>query len=307
MTIEPGDTADDQIDDLTTPGESAEILHSGLKFRVIALGEAPTGRLRYRVDCLVCGGGVADLTSAPLTACRVHAVERHAELLERTILARSTELQRARWARAARADGRSLDAWAIYVLDLAAATIEEVQAEKSEQPSTTPGSAPPPIASVQPAEVGAVARLAGSRELQVWADGACRGNPGPAGVGVVIVGDGDPASRVELAEFIGGATNNIAELTAIERGLREAQRILRQAPPGGPRVRIVVHSDSEYAIGVLTHREWRLRANASLIQRVRALVDELTSAYVEFVKVAGHAGVPLNERADALAGSAIPV
>src|SRR5215831_15621668 len=49
--------------------------------------------------------------------------------------------------------------------------------------------------------------------IHVWTDGACSGNPGQAGLGVVIVGDG-PGQR-ELSEYLGDATNNIAELTAI--------------------------------------------------------------------------------------------
>src|SRR5262249_42059485 len=49
--------------------------------------------------------------------------------------------------------------------------------------------------------------------IHVWTDGACSGNPGRAGLGVVILGDG-PGER-EISEYLGEATNNIAELTAI--------------------------------------------------------------------------------------------
>src|SRR5450432_2556006 len=52
--------------------------------------------------------------------------------------------------------------------------------------------------------------------IHVWTDGACTGNPGPAAIGVVVI---DGAERTELGEFLGDGTNNIAELTAIERGL----------------------------------------------------------------------------------------
>ena len=44
--------------------------------------------------------------------------------------------------------------------------------------------------------------------IHVWTDGACSGNPGRAGLGVVIVGDG-PGHR-EISEYLGEATNNIA-------------------------------------------------------------------------------------------------
>src|SRR5215470_13643400 len=56
--------------------------------------------------------------------------------------------------------------------------------------------------------------------IHVWTDGACSGNPGAAGLGVVIVGDG--AMR-EISEYLGEATNNIAELTAILRGLQAVE------------------------------------------------------------------------------------
>ncbi len=58
------------------------------------------------------------------------------------------------------------------------------------------------------------------RHLQIFTDGACSGNPGPAGVGVVIK-EGDKTLK-ELSIAIGDATNNIAEYTALLYGLQEA-------------------------------------------------------------------------------------
>src|SRR3954471_14833624 len=49
--------------------------------------------------------------------------------------------------------------------------------------------------------------------IVAYADGACSGNPGPAGLGVVVI---DGGVRTEISEHLGVATNNIAELTAIE-------------------------------------------------------------------------------------------
>ncbi len=63
--------------------------------------------------------------------------------------------------------------------------------------------------------------------IAVWTDGACTGNPGPAGIGVVVIEGGE---RSELSEYLGDATNNIAELTAIERGLELVKE--RQQPEG---------------------------------------------------------------------------
>src|SRR4029079_19754437 len=57
-------------------------------------------------------------------------------------------------------------------------------------------------------------RVAGA--VEVWTDGACSGNPGPMGIGVVVI---DGPKRRELGEYLGSGTNNIAELVAIERGI----------------------------------------------------------------------------------------
>nr|HEX4318242.1 ribonuclease H [Kofleriaceae bacterium] len=130
--------------------------------------------------------------------------------------------------------------------------------------------------------------------IHVWTDGACTGNPGPAGLGVVIV-DGDQVE--EVSEFLGPGTNNIAELTAILRGLeRVVERGAEQARP------VVVYSDSQYSIGLLT-QAWKAKANQELVATLRAVCRKFGD--LRFVKVAGHAGIPLNERTDELARQAI--
>ena len=126
--------------------------------------------------------------------------------------------------------------------------------------------------------------------VAVWTDGACTGNPGPAGLGVVVIEDGQ---RTELSEYLGEATNNIAELTAIERGLETVK------DPSRP---VYVHSDSAYAIGLLS-KDWKAKANVDLVARIRALVARFPQ--LRWVKVPGHAGVPENERCDQLAREAI--
>lgn len=124
-------------------------------------------------------------------------------------------------------------------------------------------------------------------ETVVYTDGACTGNPGPAGLGVVVLGK--PA-RTERSEYLGHATNNIAELTAILRGLELTE---------GP---VVIHTDSQYAIGVLT-KGWKAKANTELVLSIRAALAK--RGQVRIVYVPGHSGVPLNERADELARRAI--
>lgn len=140
-----------------------------------------------------------------------------------------------------------------------------------------------------PADEGPVPGVA----ITAYTDGACTGNPGPAGLGVVLLRDGGK-KREELSEYLGVATNNIAELAAIERALD-----LTAEDPGSIRI----HTDSQYAIGVLT-KGWKAKANQELIGEIR---DKLADRKrrVQFQYVPGHAGVPLNERADELARGAI--
>jgi ribonuclease HI len=126
--------------------------------------------------------------------------------------------------------------------------------------------------------------------IHVWTDGGANPNPGPSGIGVVIV---DGETQKELSVFRGPGTNQSAELTAILRGLQEI----------GDRKRpVVVYSDSAYSIGLLT-QNWKAKANVELVARLRAMCQQF--ADLRFVKVAGHAGIALNERVDQLAGAAI--
>jgi ribonuclease HI len=135
--------------------------------------------------------------------------------------------------------------------------------------------------------------LAGA--IEIWTDGACSGNPGPMGIGVVVL---DGKARRELGEYLGTGTNNIAELVAIERGL-----VLATEVTGGDKQRpLRVYSDSSYAIGLL-EKGWKAKANQELVARIRKSVAGFPR--LSFVKVAGHAGVPENERCDELARIAI--
>jgi ribonuclease HI len=124
----------------------------------------------------------------------------------------------------------------------------------------------------------------------IYADGACSGNPGPAGLGVVLQ---DGGARRELSQFLGQGTNNIAELTAI---LEAADAI---EDPNRP---VRIHTDSQYAIGVLS-KGWKAKANQELVARVKQALSRLTD--LELIYVPGHSGVLLNERADALAVQAV--
>lgn len=120
---------------------------------------------------------------------------------------------------------------------------------------------------------------------RAWTDGACDPNPGPAGIGFVILSpDG---VRREGHQGLGEATNNIAELTAI---LRVAEIVPESAP-------LIVHTDSKYAIGVLV-QNWRAKANVDLIDRVKRALKKHPTHALEWVKA--HAQDLENNVADRL-------
>ena len=74
-----------------------------------------------------------------------------------------------------------------------------------------------------------------TRELEIYFDGACRGNPGPAAIGVVIYDEGQKIK--EVAKEIGEGTNNIAEYSALLHALNEAKQL------NGKRIKF--YTDSE--------------------------------------------------------------
>jgi ribonuclease HI len=139
---------------------------------------------------------------------------------------------------------------------------------------------------------GGGARRPDGESIIIYTDGACSGNPGPMGIGVVIV---DHGKRRELSEAHGVGTNQVAELKAILRALQEIPPTERARP-------VFVHSDSAYSIGLLT-QNWKAKANVALVAELRALTARFKDLH--FVKVKGHSGVPENERADVLATGAI--
>ena len=138
--------------------------------------------------------------------------------------------------------------------------------------------------------------------ITIYTDGASRGNPGPGGWGAII------ASKENIVE-IGGSeahtTNNRMELTAVIRSLEFT--ISNSQFSNQP---IQIHTDSEYVTKGMTEwiqrwqkKGWRTTGrkpvlNQDLWQR---LIELTEGRKVEWKYVAGHAGVPLNERADEIA------
>ena len=138
-------------------------------------------------------------------------------------------------------------------------------------------------------EIRHLAARHGALNVRVFGSYA-RGNPGPAGIGVVIVNNGE---QRELSEYLGHGTNNIAELTAILRGLEE---IADRTRP------VLVYTDSGYSIGLLA-KNHKAKLNQELVAKLRDLTRQFRD--LRFVKVLGHSGVALNERCDELATAAI--
>lgn len=126
--------------------------------------------------------------------------------------------------------------------------------------------------------------------IVAFTDGACSGNPGPAGLGFTVR---FPDGRfVRRGEPLGNATNNIAELTAILRVLEQVEDKDAQ---------LLIHTDSSYSIGVLT-AGWKAKANQSLIATILSKLAQFKN--VELRKVKGHAGIEDNEMVDRLAREA---
>ncbi len=137
--------------------------------------------------------------------------------------------------------------------------------------------------------------------VALFTDGACRGNPGPGGWGVLLkLGDHEK-------ELWGGerdTTNNRMELTAVIRGLEALKRP----------VHAHIHTDSQYVMKGMQEwiHNWKRNGwrtadkkpvkNADLWQRL----DSLAATHrLEWTWVRGHAGHIENERADALANRGI--
>jgi ribonuclease HI len=137
--------------------------------------------------------------------------------------------------------------------------------------------------------------------IDIYTDGACRGNPGPGGWAALLL-TGEHEREISGAEPL--TTNNRMELTAVIRALEALKRPVQAR----------VYTDSEYVRRGITEwlaawkaRGWRTAArkpvkNQDLWQRL----DELQAGHhIEWHWVPAHAGVPGNERVDRLANLAI--
>lgn len=136
------------------------------------------------------------------------------------------------------------------------------------------------------------------KEIEIFTDGACSGNPGPGGYGVIL------RYKDANKELWGGepeTTNNRMELTAVITGLSALKEPCS----------VKLYSDSKYIIDAVT-KGWAVKwksngwikgdkkpaLNSDLWEKLLALLEVHK---VEFIWVKGHAGHPENERCDQLA------
>lgn len=142
----------------------------------------------------------------------------------------------------------------------------------------------------RPVKVPAGRRPDGVEPIVIYTDGACSGNPGPAGSGVLLAYQG---KTKEVSHYVGVATNNVAELYAVKLAL---ELLTRKDVP------VDLYTDSTYVIGVL-QKGWKAKENVALIDEIRTTLSHF--ADVQLRKVKGHAGIGPNERADELAREAV--
>lgn len=145
--------------------------------------------------------------------------------------------------------------------------------------------------------------MAGLTKVEVYTDGACSGNPGPGGYGVVIRYT-DPKGVLhekELSEGFRETTNNRMELSAAIAGLKALNRPCR----------VDLYSDSQYLCRAFNEgwvEQWKAqdfrRGKSSEVKNIdlwEALLAVMEPHEVTFIWVKGHAGNPNNERCDRLA------
>jgi len=124
--------------------------------------------------------------------------------------------------------------------------------------------------------------------IEIYTDGACKGNPGKGAWAAIIIQKGN---KTRLSGSLENTTNNQMELTAVIRALETLE----------PGQTATVFSDSQYVINSIT-RNWKRNLNLELWRRLDLITKDLTLTW-KWVK--GHSGHPLNEEADQLANEEV--
>ena len=130
-----------------------------------------------------------------------------------------------------------------------------------------------------------------NKNFSLYTDGCCKGNPGPAGIGIVIK-DSHKKIIKELSEYIGEATNNIAEYSALIRGLEAAGDLGAED--------IKVFMDSELVVKQL-NGEYRVKDDRmkELFKQAFGFLKDFKSFEIK------HIDRSKNKEADKLANKAI--
>jgi|TARA_B100000586_G_scaffold269311_1_gene247842 ribonuclease HI len=140
-----------------------------------------------------------------------------------------------------------------------------------------------------------------SNLVQIFTDGACKGNPGPGGWGAIMK-YGDHVK--ELNGYSAETTNNIMELTAVIEALKSLTRPCA----------IILTTDSNYVKDGITQwiHNWKKKgwktANKKPVKNKECWLQldvEVQRHQIEWKWVKGHSGHPENERADELANEAV--
>jgi ribonuclease HI len=128
-------------------------------------------------------------------------------------------------------------------------------------------------------------------KLVIYTDGAARGNPGPAGIGVVIQNDKGEVIQ-EISGFLGQATNNVAEYTALTTALEKAVALNAQE--------VQLFTDSELIVKQIKG-EYRVKNEGlkPLYQKAKGLIQQLGSFTIT------HVPREKNKEADRLANRGI--
>ena len=138
------------------------------------------------------------------------------------------------------------------------------------------------------------------KRVEIFTDGACKGNPGPGGWGAVLRTGGH---EKELSGHAPATTNNRMELTAVIEALRALK-----SPCD-----VALHTDSRYVIDGITKwifgwqkNGWKNSARQPVVNMDlwQALLEAVRPHKIGWYWVKGHAGHPENERADKLASDA---
>jgi len=158
------------------------------------------------------------------------------------------------------------------------------------------------------------------KDIIIYTDGSSLGNPGPAGWGAVILVPDQNNSKLKIESEkckvieLGGreksSTNNRMEMMAVIQALKIVQKRKFKAK------NIEIYSDSAYLLNGITlwiygwvKNNWQTKNGTSVLNKdlweeLYKVSNDLTFSYkINWIKVAGHSGIQLNERCDAIANS----